>query len=375
MSPCSLHTCTLLTLITSAPSGVFIPTQSRIQAAREKCEHLRVIHSEEDYISLAATTPTDTYQGPHRESRLTRQEDELGEGIDGTNTPSIRVRKKRSRHHHFPMTSLKSFRKHEIEETIEWGGEQLRRGGLNPFAAAGVATEKQTLPLFIARSFPPLANPPELSPAVGCLAHSLSALKASHTSNDEWKAWPRFWMKSILSSNDWGVNTSVLKERVGMIIPRRKQDDQDHLFVRITTGGGELLSDVVAAEFKDPSLELAKWFELVGWNPLDPLDILDDFSWYLALYEYSQLYDEDANAETLEPLQTLLDSRGFDPYSVRDVKRIIDVPEQVEVSICSHKILMILKSMHSVFENATAAAETLLSPFLRASKLVSMMLL
>ncbi|KAI6168778.1 hypothetical protein EDD17DRAFT_1530087 [Pisolithus thermaeus] len=96
MSPCSLHTCTLLTLITSAPSGVFIPTQSRIQAAREKCEHLRVIHSEEDYISLAATTPTDTYQGPHRESRLTRQEDELGEGIDGTNTPSIRVRKKRS---------------------------------------------------------------------------------------------------------------------------------------------------------------------------------------------------------------------------------------------------------------------------------------
>ncbi|KAI6168777.1 hypothetical protein EDD17DRAFT_1750374 [Pisolithus thermaeus] len=61
----------------------------------------------------------------------------------------------------------------------------------------------------------------------------------------------------------------------------------------------------------------------------------------------------------------LLDSRGFDPYSVRDVKRIIDVPEQVEVSICSHKILMILKSMHSVFENATAAAETLLSPFLR----------
>jgi GC-rich sequence DNA-binding factor len=37
----------------------------------------------EEYISLSLTTRDDKYQGPHPESRLMREDDDLGEGDDG----------------------------------------------------------------------------------------------------------------------------------------------------------------------------------------------------------------------------------------------------------------------------------------------------
>lgn len=66
-------------------SAGFIPSESSIKVAKEKRERLRQIQvtGEEDFISLSVTKRADEPQGPHPESRLVREEDELGEGDDG----------------------------------------------------------------------------------------------------------------------------------------------------------------------------------------------------------------------------------------------------------------------------------------------------
>ena len=62
-----------------------IPSASSIQAAKEKRERLRKsgTSGDEDYISLSVSKRSDLPQGPHPESRLVREEDEIGEGDDG----------------------------------------------------------------------------------------------------------------------------------------------------------------------------------------------------------------------------------------------------------------------------------------------------
>lgn len=65
-----------------------IPAESAIQAAKEKRERLKqtktqTSQGEEDFISLSVTRRDEGYQGPHPESRLMREDDELGEGDDG----------------------------------------------------------------------------------------------------------------------------------------------------------------------------------------------------------------------------------------------------------------------------------------------------
>lgn len=64
-----------------------IPSQSFVLAAKEKRERLRTAgpassHAE-DYISLSLTKHNDEYLGPHPESRLMREDDDLGQGDDG----------------------------------------------------------------------------------------------------------------------------------------------------------------------------------------------------------------------------------------------------------------------------------------------------
>jgi GC-rich sequence DNA-binding factor len=62
-----------------------IPSESTVKVAKEKRDRLRKAHimGEEDFISLSVTRREDVPQGPHPESRLMREEDELGEGEDG----------------------------------------------------------------------------------------------------------------------------------------------------------------------------------------------------------------------------------------------------------------------------------------------------
>lgn len=60
-----------------------MPTSSSISAAKQKRELLRKTGGEigDDYVSLSLMKRVD--QGPHPESRLVREEDELGEADDG----------------------------------------------------------------------------------------------------------------------------------------------------------------------------------------------------------------------------------------------------------------------------------------------------
>ena len=61
-----------------------IPSGSAINAAKEKRERIRQTGvPEEDFISLSITKRQDYSQGPHPESRLVREDDEVGEDDDG----------------------------------------------------------------------------------------------------------------------------------------------------------------------------------------------------------------------------------------------------------------------------------------------------
>ena len=60
-----------------------IPSTSSISAAKEKRERMRKLGPEDDFISLSVTKRSELPPGPHPESRLMREDDELGEGDDG----------------------------------------------------------------------------------------------------------------------------------------------------------------------------------------------------------------------------------------------------------------------------------------------------
>lgn len=68
-----------------------IPSEASIKAAKEKRDRLRQLgvttadSSSDDFISLSLVTQDVSRrdQGPHPESRLQREEDDLGEGDDG----------------------------------------------------------------------------------------------------------------------------------------------------------------------------------------------------------------------------------------------------------------------------------------------------
>lgn len=80
--------CTNVPFLPFIDTGVAaIPSQSAVLAAKEKRERMRAtgpsISHADEYISLSLTTRVGEYQGPHPESRLMREDDDLGEGDDG----------------------------------------------------------------------------------------------------------------------------------------------------------------------------------------------------------------------------------------------------------------------------------------------------
>ena len=66
----------------------------------------------------------------------------------------------------------------------------------------------------------------------------------------------------------------------------------------------------------------------------------------------------------------LLESGALDAYSATDVRRLVDLAEQVEASVerQSLKFEMLLKSAYTVFAAAVAATEASLSPFLELNQ-------
>lgn len=67
-------------------SETLIPSESSVKAAKEKRERLRTgkASGEEDFISLTVSKTEDFDAGPHPGSRLVREEDEIGDGEEGS---------------------------------------------------------------------------------------------------------------------------------------------------------------------------------------------------------------------------------------------------------------------------------------------------
>ncbi|KAF8842200.1 hypothetical protein BDN67DRAFT_1038818 [Paxillus ammoniavirescens] len=518
-----------------------IPPQSRILAAKERRENLRVTGEEQDYVSLSVTKRIDISQGPHPESRLVREEDELGEGDDeyaeytsaqerialGKKARKIEASKRKD-----TMQEMIADAEDEDEEAMEWEREQLRRGGHHS-ATTTTTTEASLKQVYKAAPIPPATDVPALGRAVERLAQSLASLSSSHASNTNaaaslaeerdqvdaretelrrmiatteskrsWFAAFKEWVENVATFLDEKFPKlekleeeylSILKERAEMIVARRNADGRDDLAVvfgsvsrpsteaditdnlgsivpkansvvlrrerraarvarrtlrhaakppsdtdtrdegystdsslhqsdaldyrnalkRIATDAKHLFSDVRAAEFKDPSRGLAKWFgewrerygdsytgawgglglvgawefwvrlEILGWNPFDEQKNLDEFAWYSSLYEYSRPHSGTAETDESElgpdgdlvsamistvvvpRICKLLEAGAFDPYSGKDIRRMIDLAEQVEASVGTdnNKFQMLVNSVHSVFNGTTSDLETLLAPF------------
>ncbi|TCD70747.1 hypothetical protein EIP91_001776 [Steccherinum ochraceum] len=253
-----------------------IPSGASISAAKEKRERMRksAANGTEDYISLSVTKRDDFSRGPHPDSRLVREEDELGEGDDefaeftsaqerialGKKSRKLEAKKRREN-----MNELIADAEEEDEETMEWEQEQLRRGGLRTESPAASAPK----PVYKAAPIPSPTPIPTLSTAVASLSRTLAALTTSHTQHtssmvtmgDErtqldtrekelremiaraedkrsWFAAFKDWIESVATFLDEKYpslekledeQVSLVKERHDMISRRRSAEDEDDL--------------------------------------------------------------------------------------------------------------------------------------------------
>ncbi|XP_006462556.1 hypothetical protein AGABI2DRAFT_179259 [Agaricus bisporus var. bisporus H97] len=167
-----------------------IHSESMVKNAKDRRERLRKtgISNEEDYVSLSVTKREDIDAGPHPESRLAREEDELGEGDDEfaeyTSAQERialgkKARKKAAVDRRTAMQELIADADEEDEETMEWEQEQLRRGGHRTPELAPAAAKKVYKPAPI----PPIASLPTLTPALTRLSGQLAKITTSHVKN------------------------------------------------------------------------------------------------------------------------------------------------------------------------------------------------
>ncbi|KAL0570505.1 hypothetical protein V5O48_011451 [Marasmius crinis-equi] len=256
-------------------SETSIPAESSIKAAKERRERLRttLATGTDDYISLSVTKSVD--HGPHPESRLVREEDELGEADDefaeytGAQDRiglSNKSRKLQANKRRGEIQEMIADADEQDEETAEWEQEQLRRGGHLRRDAASPKAAKQT---YKPAPIPPVTAIPTLSQSIAWLTQQMSALTTSHSRNttaltslaqerdqvdarekemreligkaEEKRAWFdafREWVEGVAGFLDEKYpmlekleeeHVSLLQERFDMVNKRRRQDDDDDL--------------------------------------------------------------------------------------------------------------------------------------------------
>ncbi|PIL22749.1 hypothetical protein GSI_15442 [Ganoderma sinense ZZ0214-1] len=517
-----------------------IPSASSILAAKQKRERIRSNKGGDDYISLSLSKRDDFSQGPHPESRLMREDDELGDAADEFaeyTSAQERValgkksRKQEAQKRRAEMNEMIVDAEEEDEETKEWEQEQLRRGGLRE-----ESVEPAAKPMYKAAPIPPVTPIPTMGAAIARLTQSMSELTTSHAQHsaslsklgeeqrlleqretemrdmiakaEEKRSWFsafREWMESVATFLDEKYpplekleeeHISLMKERAEMIAQRRRAEDTDDLALflgtppslqpqaeevddlgrtipsanspaaranrasardarrvrrraanqqrkaeeeqgystdaslppgdaddyrtamgRLLADAKDIMADVKAEEFKDPSVGLAKWFgewrtkfadiytgawgglgmvgawefwvrlEVLGWNPLERPRSLDSFGWYGSLYQYSRPAEDDEEDEPelgpdgdlvsamittalIPRLCRIIEGGGLDPYSAKDIRRLVDLAEEIEVSVDkqNQKFELFLKSVYTVFDAAVTETEMALTPFLELNQ-------
>jgi GC-rich sequence DNA-binding factor len=266
-------------LADSDAGGAAIPSQSFVLAAKEKRERLRSSgpanpHTE-DYISLSLTKRDGEYLGPHPESRLMREDDDLGEGDDDFaefTSAKTRIalgkkaRKAEANKVREEMQDLIADAEEVDEETQEWEHAQFKRSGLrsDDSFSTPVAT-----PVYKATPIPPPTEVPSLESSVTRIAQTLVSMTASHTQNTalvsalsiendqldgretelreiiarteqkrRWFADFRDWLENVATFLDEKFpqlerledeHISILKERRDMVCSRRRAENEDDL--------------------------------------------------------------------------------------------------------------------------------------------------
>ena len=166
-------------------------------------------------------------------------------------------------------------------------------------------------------------------------------------------------------------------------LPPDDKTDYDEAVKQVVIKGKNILGDVKAKDFRNPTLGLAKWFgewrekfgesyvgawgglgmvgawefwtrlEILGWDPIRDKKPMDLFEWYKSLHKYSRppqtddemmMTDTDLGPEgdlvsamistTIIPrVVKLLEKGALDPYSDRDVRRLVELCEEIEISV------------------------------------------
>ncbi|TBU23747.1 GCFC-domain-containing protein [Dichomitus squalens] len=200
-------------------------------------------------------------------------------------------------------------------------------------------------------------------------------------------------------------------------LPPADAEDYRIAMGQLLADAKEIMADVKAEEFKDPNAGLGKWFgewrtkfgdiytgawgglgmvgawefwvrlEILGWNPLERPRSLDSFHWYGSLYKYSRPSEDDEDDEPelgpdgdlvsamittalIPRVCRIIESGGLDPYSAKDIRRLIDLSEEIEVSVDkqNQKFELLLKSVYTVFNTAITEIETTLAPFIELNQ-------
>ncbi|KAJ7643933.1 nineteen complex-related protein 2-domain-containing protein [Roridomyces roridus] len=248
-------------------STTSIPSESSIKVAKERRERLRAtgVSGQDDFISLSVVKRADEPQGPHPDSRLVREEDELGEGDDefaeytsaqerialGKKSRKVEASKRRD-----AMKEMIADAEEIDEETEEWEQEQIRRGAQAPIEKSPAIKAKET---YKPTPIPPATTLPSLGPALSRLTHQLTQLTTSHASNttaltniakesaevDDREQEMRQMVERAEAKRAWfgqfrewypllekleEEHASLIQERFDMIKARRIAEDEDDLY-------------------------------------------------------------------------------------------------------------------------------------------------
>ncbi|KAG8885034.1 hypothetical protein FRB98_002034 [Tulasnella sp. 332] len=256
-----------------------LPSGSTIVDAKRERERRRIAgvtpQDGEDFISLSVAKRSEIVDtGPHPESRLMREDDDLGEGDDddaeftgakerialGKKAKKVEAGRRRAG----MVEMIEDAEQDGDEEHREWENAQLRRNVGNE---NGRETSAPVKAVYKPAAIPMATTIPSLNTSIGSLTTSLTMLTASHANHttaygrlgeerddlyvkeanlrkmmDEAES-KRAWFKSF---KDWvesvadfldakfpplekleGEHTSLLAERHDMIKKRRDEDDED----------------------------------------------------------------------------------------------------------------------------------------------------
>ncbi|KAH8825156.1 nineteen complex-related protein 2-domain-containing protein [Flagelloscypha sp. PMI_526] len=494
-----------------------IHSESSIRSAKEKREHLRKSGrtlNEDDFVSLSLSRTEDIYKGPHPESRLMREDDDLGDGDDefaeytsaqerialGKHGKSIEAEKRKA-----SIRDSLADNEDDDEESREWELEQIRRGALQTPEGRNSSRRSKPKPVYKPTPIPPATPVPTLGPAIGRLAQQLSQLTASHAENASnlsslakqreevdarelemrellenaekkrtYFAQFQEWILGVASFLDEKRQSTYLfsKNAPDIVTKRRTEDDADDLatvfgalsvtreegeadefgrdisplspadarkermayraarharHVRVSeaeegystdsslpptdndaydaaisslrTRGADILADVKAEEFRDPSkgrwgswreaypdLYINAWgglgvvsvwefwvrLEMLTWNPIAEKKNLDEFKWFLSLYEFTSGQEEDLVASmigtaVLPLLVKMIEEGGLvDVLSEKDMKRVGDLIDEIEAGLGEgvNKALAVSRSLLKHFTHTINNTLTQLSPYL-----------